>query len=81
MSRSTDLLNAVQRFLIDFANREGINLADDFKTVDEFKKFVIAITFKTAVDIGLTVPEALDLTLGDGSYDRLVSEVWEAAQK
>lgn len=74
------LLNAVQKLLIDFANKKGISLADEFETVDEFKKFVIAFTVKNLTDLGMSVQTALDLTLGDGTYDRIVESTWNAAQ-
>lgn len=76
----TELLNAVQRYMIDFANAKGIILADEFGTVDEFKKFVIAFTIKTIVDLGRDVSEAYDIVMGEGKYDELAEAVWNAAQ-
>ncbi len=76
---SLDLLNAAQKFMIDFANKKGINLQDDFKTVDDFKTFVIGYTFKTLRDIGIETDEAFDLVFGDGAYDKLADDVWNAA--
>ena len=77
---SIQLLNDVQRFLVDFANREGINLADDFETVGDFKQFVIGLTIKTLVDIGLSVSEAYDTAMGDGAYNALAERIWNDCQ-
>jgi len=81
MTKSTAILNAVQSHVIGYANAKGISLADEFASVQEFKQFIMALTFKTATDIGLTVKEAFDLVAGDNAYDNLVSSVWESAQK
>ena len=70
------LLNAVQAKLIEFANDRGINLRDEFKTVDKFKEFVIAFTFKALTDNGIDVPEAYDIVMGDGAYVKLADDVW-----
>lgn len=73
------ILNAAQKTIIDYANENGISLADHFVTVDAFKTFVFATTVKTLVDAGLTIKEAIDATLGQGQYDALVENVWNAA--
>jgi hypothetical protein len=66
---NTDLLNGIQSIIIDFANREGINLADEFATVQDFKQFVIARTFKQLT--GIEVEKAFDMTLGDGQFQAM----------
>jgi hypothetical protein len=68
---NTDLLNGIQSIIIDFANREGINLADEFATVQDFKQFVIALTFKQLTDMGIEVEKAFDMTLGDGQFQAM----------
>lgn len=78
-NRSIELLNKIQTELIAFANRQGINLANEFKTVDDFKQFVIALTYKMLIDLGVEPKEAFDMTLGDGAYDRLVEITWNHA--
>ena len=74
------ILNGAQKLMIEFANREGIALSDSFATVDAFKEFVWAFTVKALVDQGLSVADALDATLGEGSYDRLAESVWQKCQ-
>lgn len=71
MSNSTALLNGIQSIIIDFANREGINLATEFVTVQDFKKFVIAFTFKALKDMGIDTEQAFDMTLGDGQFQAM----------
>jgi hypothetical protein len=63
-----DLLNQVQSFLIAQANEQGINLADSFATVQEFKDFVVGFAFKGLTDAGMDVEQAFDATLGAGKY-------------
>ena len=75
-SLNTDVLNKVQRLLIDFANEKGISLQDEFKTVDEFKKFVIAFCVKQLVDAGFTVQNAMNFILGDGTYEAILEKAW-----
>lgn len=79
-SRSLQVLNAVQAYIIKFANENGIVLADEFESVDHFKKFVISLTIRTAMEIGLSLQEAYDLVIGDGEYQKLADAIWEANQ-
>jgi hypothetical protein len=76
MAKHLQLLNKVQEMLIDFANRKGINLADDFATVQEFKDFVIALTFKLLTENGVSTAAAFDMIAGDGAYERSVENLW-----
>jgi hypothetical protein len=41
----------------------------------------ISTRIATLVAEGHTVREAIDAVLGAGAYDKLASDVWEAAQK
>ena len=70
-----DILNQVQDLVIDQANAAGENLSDTFATVEDFKKFIIALTFKGLRDAGMDVSEAFDATLGAESYDALSTRV------
>jgi len=74
---NTEFLNAVQKQLIDFANANGINLANEFKSVEEFKNFVFSFAIKSLMDIAnMTVNSAYDFVMGDGSFQSLCDEVW-----
>lgn len=75
-SQSLELLNKVQALLVEFANREGINLQAEFGTVEKFKTFVISLTIKKLTDMGVEVKDAYDMVLGEGQYDQLISTVW-----
>jgi hypothetical protein len=78
---STNILNAVSANIIDFANNAGIDLRNEFSSKDEFKNFVIGMAFKILVEhAGMAVDKAYDLVFGEGSYDSLVEQVWQAAQ-
>ena len=79
-SNSIKLLNAAQAFIVKFANDNQVNLEAEFGTVEKFKEFVIAITFKTLVDAGIAVNEAFDLVMGDGAYSKLASDLWNSFQ-
>jgi len=80
-SQSLELLNNVQSLLVEFANKEGINLQADFGTVEEFKKFVISLTFKMLTDIGVEVKDAYDMVFGEGRYETMVNQIWNAAHE
>lgn len=79
-SKSLELVNAVRGFIVEQATKKGIFLQNEFETQEKFQTFVIAVTIKQLVELGLTVEEAFDAALGDGSYERLVQEVWEKLQ-
>lgn len=79
-SESIKLLNQVKDLLVGFANQNNIRLTDDFATVDDFKDFVIAFTFKALIDQGIETSKAFDLVLGAGSYEKLTTEIWANAQ-
>lgn len=76
---NTELLNKLQTLLINFANERGINLQAEFGTVEAFKRFVIGLAFKVLVDAGISTQAAFDFIFGNGEYDRLATNVWEAA--
>lgn len=78
---SLKLLNEVQTHMIDFANREGIDLQKSFGSVEEFKKFVIAFTIKSLLDLGVEMKDAYDMVMGSGKYDELVEKIWNAGQE
>ena len=69
------LLNEVQAMLIAQANAAGINLADSFATVEDFKKFVIGFAFQGMRDAGADVATAFDAVLGNGEYETLFARV------
>lgn len=74
----TAILNQVQSMLIAQANASGINLADSFETVEDFKKFVIAFAFQGMRDAGADVATAFDAVLGSGEYDAMFEKVTAA---
>lgn len=78
--KGLDLLNAIQAMLIDFANKNGIILSQEFETVQKFKDFVIAFTFNSLTSIGLSVREAYDVIFSDGAFDALAERVWNENQ-
>jgi hypothetical protein len=80
MSKSTELLNKVQRFIINFANESGISLHEHFKSIDQFKQFVIAITFRTLTEAGVSTEDAFNAVCGDGAFKRLADDLWETLQ-
>ena len=75
MSKHIDLLNQVQSFLITQANAKGINLADSFDSVEDFKQFVIGVAFKGLQDAGMDVETSFDAVTGDGQYEALFQSV------
>jgi hypothetical protein len=80
MTTGTQLLNEVQKLLINFANENNISLHAEFGTVEKFKQFVIAFTIKSLTDIGVEIAKAYDIVMGDGAYNRLADEVWTKCQ-
>tara|TARA_R110000803_G_scaffold32357_6_gene71395 strand:- start:3249 stop:3485 length:237 start_codon:yes stop_codon:yes gene_type:complete len=75
-----DLLNKVQALLIDHANANGLVLADEFGTRDNFAKFVISFTIKNLTECGMSLPQAFDTVMGDGAYRKLADDVWTTLQ-
>lgn len=78
MKTGTELLNEVQKLLIDFANKNNISLHAEFGTVEKFKQFVIAFTIKSLTDNGVEVAKAYDIVMGDGSFTALADEIFAA---
>ena len=76
-----ELLNQVQRFLIAQANEKGVNLADSFPTVQDFKDFVVGIAFKGLVDAGASVEQAFDATLGEGKHQSTLASCNAATEE
>lgn len=78
---NTALLNAIKDRLIQFANDNGILLADHFATRDDFAQFVIAFTVNACVELlNMPTDKALDFVLGDGTFSRIADTVWEELQ-
>ena len=75
-NNSLEILNGVQQIIINQANSSGINLANEFASIQDFKNFVIAFAFKGLMDAGMEVKAAFDTTLGDGSYDKLAADTY-----
>ena len=76
MTTNTKLMNMVQQHIIKFSNEQGISLAAEFKSVDEFKRFVVSFSMHLLIEAGKTVQEAYDIVMGDGSYKQLSDDVW-----
>jgi len=75
---NTELLNAIQNMLINFANENAISLADEFGTREKFSQFVFSFTIKSLVDIcGLDTKAAYDFVMGDGAFAKLADECWQ----
>ena len=71
------MLNGVQTLLISEANANGINLADNFATVEDFKKFVITMSIRALVDAGQEFRTAFEMVLGEGSYETMAHSVYD----
>ena len=76
-----DLLNKMQAKMIEFANASGINLEAEFGSVEKWKEFVIAFTFKNLTEVGLSVEEAYNLIFGDGEYEKLFELTWNTLKE
>ena len=74
-----ELLNQVQSMVIEFANRNGISLQDQFGSIEAFKKFVVGLTFKQLVEGGVPTKQAYDAVFGDNSYESMFEQTWAAA--
>ena len=71
------LLNTVKDAIIAHANANGIRLADSFKTADDFRRFVVALTVCTLMEARqMPINAAYDMAMGDGEYARLADAVW-----
>jgi len=80
-SLNTKVLNEVKNLMVKVATEKCINLQDEFGTTEKFKQFVISFTIKTLVDMGVDIKDACDAVIGDGAYQQLASDVWNAAKK
>lgn len=75
------LLNSVKNMIIDWANSEGVDLADHFQSRDDFAKWVISFTIKSVMDIlSIELNAAYDIVMGDGSFNNLADSVWNQLQ-
>lgn len=72
------LLNEIKNLFIDFANKEGIILAEHFETPDKFKEFIIAIVFTKLKELGLDTDKAFDAIFGAGAFKKLADDVFES---
>jgi len=74
---NTELLNKVKDGFIEFANKNGINLAEMFPTRDDFATYIVSLTMKTLIDEGgYSVIEAFEMVHGEGAYSELASRIW-----
>ena len=80
MKTGAEILNEVQRLMIDFANKNSISLQSEFGSVEKFKEFVIAFTVSQLVSLGMDISQAFDVVFGAGSYSRLAEDIWNNAQ-
>tara|TARA_R110000824_G_scaffold172434_1_gene350331 strand:+ start:50668 stop:50922 length:255 start_codon:yes stop_codon:yes gene_type:complete len=81
MTMNKELLNAFQKIIIDGANENGILLQNEFETKEDFKTWMISFTIATVKkEAGLTIQEAYDFVLGDGSFRDLADSCWEKCQ-
>ena len=75
------LVNSVKNMIIDWANNEGVNLADHFESRDDFAKWIISFTIKSVMDIlSIELQAAYDIVMGDGSFNALADSVWNQLQ-
>ncbi len=77
---SNDYLNAVKSVIIDFANNNNIDLMAEFGSVANFKNWVISFAIKYAIDNGFDATTAIDMVLGNGTTDQIVSDIITARQ-
>ena len=73
---NVELMNAVSKIVIDHCNATGIVLANEFKTRDDFTKFVVGITLTMLQKIGLDVDAAWNVIFGAGAFEQLASDLW-----
>jgi len=75
------LLNTIQAGLIKVASENGINLADEFKTRDEWKKFVFSFTIRSVMDVmNWDLPKAWNAVNGDGHFEEFSNNLFEQLQ-
>lgn len=68
-------LNKIQALFIEHANETGLNLAEHFKTTDDFKQFIIGLAFRGLFEAGVDAATAFDAVLGKGQYDALLASM------
>jgi len=74
---NTNLLNNVRNLFVAWAKSEKIDLNQHFKTREEFLKFLIAFTFKFAIEnLNMSQDDALNLVLGEQTVNRIADQVW-----
>ena len=74
------VISLVQASVIETAKIKGINIQDEFGTVDKFKNYILSFTIKTLVDFGIEVKVAFDMVLGEGKHRELADRIWESAK-
>jgi hypothetical protein len=66
------ILSKATGLIVDSANRQGVNLADHFATVEDFQRAVIGLVVTQVMEIaGLEIDAALDLVIGEGTFEQI----------
>lgn len=74
------VLNKLRKLLVEFANRNKINLAEHFKTNDDFQMFITAFAIKSLVNSGIEIEKATDFILGAGFTQELFEKTYETVK-
>ena len=77
-SKALELLNGIKDRIVKAANEQNRQLSQDFKSVDDFKKFVFACAFRALRDNGLTTEQAWDFLTGEGEYKKMLDDCWNS---
>ena len=70
------LLNSLKAFVVEFSTKNGINLQDEFGTVDAFNNWLVAVAVTALVEQGKDIETAYDIVMGDGAFRKMADDVW-----
>lgn len=74
---NVELLQAAKRFIIDYANKNGIALATLFESKEKFEDAIINLVVTTLIETGLSVEDAYNTVFGAGEYEKLRDDIYQ----
>lgn len=75
---NTKLLNRIADMIVAQCNKDGTKLADEFKSTEDFRMFVISFAIKSIMDFAkVDIKTAYNSVIGEGEYEAMVDAVYD----
>ena len=74
---NAQLLNRIADMIVSQCNKDGTKLTDEFKSVEDFRMFVISFAIKSIMDFAkVDIATAYNSVMGEGEYEAMVDVVY-----